>query len=491
MSRIVFFSIPAYGHTNPTVEVVRQLGRRGHRVRYYSFEEFRAKLEGAGAEFVPCDAFLPPAPRDLGRRMGHDFSRGHRVRYYSFEEFRAKLEGAGAEFVPCDAFLPPAPRDLGRRMGHDFSSLMAMVIDVTVAMEEKVLRELGEFRPDCVVADSICVWGKLYARRLGLPLVCSTTTFAFDQETAGAMRPGPLEVFYTLTGLPQIGKRLALLREHGYEVKKLTELIQNDSETDTIVYTSRAFQPGGEHFGERVAFVGPSLPELPPRKKLTELIQNDSETDTIVYTSRAFQPGGEHFGERVAFVGPSLPELPPRTQRRKRPLVYVSLGTVMHGNTGFYRACAEGLGDGPWDVLLSVGSPEGAAALGALPPNVRAEARVEQLRVLGEASVFLTHCGMNSVSESIWCGVPMVLAPQQSEEAAVARRAAELGAGLRLERRGPAAIRAAVEQVLGQRERYRRAIAPLAAGFRAAGGAARAAEKIEETIARKTEEARP
>ena len=397
MSRIVFFSIPAYGHTNPTVEVVRQLGRRGHRVRYYSFEEFRAKLEGAGAEFVPCDAFLPPAPRDLGRRMG-----------------------------------------------HDFSSLMAMVIDVTVAMEEKVLRELGEFRPDCVVADSICVWGKLYARRLGLPLVCSTTTFAFDQETAGAMRPGPLEVFYTLVGLPQIGKRLALLREHGYEVEKLTELIQNDS-----------------------------------------------ETDTIVYTSRAFQPGGEHFGERVAFVGPSLPELPPRTQRRKRPLVYVSLGTVMHGNTGFYRACAEGLGDGPWDVLLSVGSPEGAAALGALPPNVRAEARVEQLRVLGEASVFLTHCGMNSVSESIWCGVPMVLAPQQSEEAAVARRAAELGAGLRLERRGPAAIRAAVEQVLGQRERYRRAIAPLAAGFRAAGGAARAAEKIEETIARKTEEARP
>ena len=73
--------------------------------------------------------------------------------------------------------------------------------------------------------------------------------------------------------------------------------------------------------------------------------------------------------------------------------------------------------------------------------------------MLGEASVFLTHCGMNSVSESIWCGVPMVLAPQQSEEAAVARRAAELGAGLRLERRGPAAVRAAVEQVLGHRER--------------------------------------
>lgn len=63
MSRIVFFSIPAYGHTNPTVEVVRQLVRRGHRVRYYSFEEFRAKLEGAGAEFVPCRRLPAPRPQ--------------------------------------------------------------------------------------------------------------------------------------------------------------------------------------------------------------------------------------------------------------------------------------------------------------------------------------------------------------------------------------------------------------------------------------------
>ena len=51
--RILWFCIPAYGHTNPTIEVVRELVRRGHEVRYYSFEEFRDKIEGAGADFVP------------------------------------------------------------------------------------------------------------------------------------------------------------------------------------------------------------------------------------------------------------------------------------------------------------------------------------------------------------------------------------------------------------------------------------------------------
>ena len=33
MSRIVFFCIPAWGHTNPTVEVVRQLPTQGRQIR--------------------------------------------------------------------------------------------------------------------------------------------------------------------------------------------------------------------------------------------------------------------------------------------------------------------------------------------------------------------------------------------------------------------------------------------------------------------------
>lgn len=35
MSKIVFFCIPAYGHTNPTIPVVQELTKRGHEVWYY------------------------------------------------------------------------------------------------------------------------------------------------------------------------------------------------------------------------------------------------------------------------------------------------------------------------------------------------------------------------------------------------------------------------------------------------------------------------
>lgn len=35
MSKIVFFCIPAHGHTNPTIEVIRELVARGNEVVYY------------------------------------------------------------------------------------------------------------------------------------------------------------------------------------------------------------------------------------------------------------------------------------------------------------------------------------------------------------------------------------------------------------------------------------------------------------------------
>ena len=47
MAKIVFFCIPAHGHTNPTLGVVRELTARGHQVWYYSYAPFREKIEAA------------------------------------------------------------------------------------------------------------------------------------------------------------------------------------------------------------------------------------------------------------------------------------------------------------------------------------------------------------------------------------------------------------------------------------------------------------
>ena len=59
MKKIAVFCIPAHGHTNPMLPVAEELVRRGDEVRFYSFEDFRKKIEQTGAVYVSCDSYLP------------------------------------------------------------------------------------------------------------------------------------------------------------------------------------------------------------------------------------------------------------------------------------------------------------------------------------------------------------------------------------------------------------------------------------------------
>lgn len=387
MSKIVFFCIPAYGHTNPTIPVVKELTERGHEVWYYSFNMFKERIESAGAKFITCDEYLP-------------------------------------ELRPEDE----------KKIGKDFAALIEMVVDTTISLDNKVCEELKEFKPDCIVSDSICFWGKLFAAKLNIKYICSTTTFAFNQYTARLIKRGIGEVIRTIAGMPRINKKMELLKANGYMVKDFISIVQNDNDTHTIVYTSKEFQPMSETFSDKYAFVGPSVP-------------------------------GEESEE----------------PRNKHKVVYISLGTILNKNYSFYKNCIEALKECDVDVIMSVGEKTKISDLGEIPANFEIKDRVEQIKVLKKSDVFITHCGMNSVNESIYYGVPMVLFPQHSEEAMVANRTAELGAGIMLKGNKPQHIKNAIEQVLND-DTYKDNANKISKSFKAAGGAKKASDMILKVI---------
>ena len=154
------------------------------------------------------------------------------------------------------------------------------------------------------------------------------------------------------------------------------------------------------------------------------------------------------------------------------------MGTVINDRPDFYTKCIDALKDLNADVVISCGNAVDCEKLGILPENVQVFPYVDQLAVLAKADVFITHCGMNSVSESLYMAAPMVFYPQTGEQRAVARRAAEIGAGIMLEDDSTAGIRVAVREILDNKT-YRDAAAECSADFRACSGAVGAAEFIE------------
>ena len=108
-----------------------------------------------------------------------------------------------------------------------------------------------------------------------------------------------------------------------------------------------------------------------------------------------------------------------------------------------------------------------------------AEAGERQTTPCRPDAAFVTHGGMNSVNESLFHGVPVVVVPQMSEQDIVGRRVEELGAGLYLAKEEATAqrLRESVERLLAD-DGFRQQAAVVRQSFQSAGGVARAADAI-------------
>lgn len=391
MSKIVFFCIPAHGHTNPTLNVVNELTERGHQVWYYSYEAFREKITAAGAKFISCDVY------DMEQKL--------------------------------------TPED-GARIGKDLAFSTKILVDTTLALDDAILEDMKKLKPDGIVADSMAVWGKAIAMKLGIPFVSSTTTFAFNQYSSKIMKQSFSQLMNMIFSMPKINRDLKRLQDKGYPITNILSILQNDNLTNTIVYTSREFQPCAETFSDKYSFVGPSI-----RSTTREVKKN------------------------------------------KEKLIYISLGTVNNMMVAFYKNCMEALKDTDYQVIISVGEYIDLKELGEIPANIKVLPSVDQIAVLQKTDAFLTHCGMNSVNEALYYEVPLVLFPQTTEQGGVARRVFDLEAGIYLKKDNPEEIKQAISTVLAD-AKYKKNAAAISKSFKNSGGAVEAADAVLRAIKR-------
>jgi MGT family glycosyltransferase len=153
------------------------------------------------------------------------------------------------------------------------------------------------------------------------------------------------------------------------------------------------------------------------------------------------------------------------------------MGTVNNNLLSFYKTCLSAFENTPYQVILSVGNLVSLNEFGKLPEHISVFSHVDQIAVLEKADVFISHCGMNSVNESLYFGVPLIMLPQTSEQSGVAERVSQLGAGIRLHKPDADAIQNTVEKIFADSS-YKQNAHKISDGFQKCSGSKGAADKI-------------
>ena len=401
---------------------------------------------------VPAHGHVNPTLPVVGELL----TRGEQVVYYLTDEFEPQIRHTGSSFRRIEGIQhrfrnPPGTTfglqandpNLQQRMTAFFLPMMTDSLRLIPRLIDRVKAE----EADCIVYGRMCLWGRALGELLGLPTIAFSPTYAMNEHSP--------------------------LRQMMYS--RWSSILSGELSGPAAQAMSE-FQETSKDLHERYG--------LPPIE-LTDLFATEEELN-IVALPREFQPNAEALDERYVFVGPCIAPRSdgsgfPLDKLAGRPLLYISLGTVFNTDPRFYAACFDAFANSDWQVVLSIGTNIDPSSLGQMPNNFVISPHLPQLEILQNADMFITHGGMNSTMEAIYYGVPMVVVPQQPEQAMTAARVAELGLGISLEPEQVSAstIREAVNTVSSDVS-YRSRVAEMQKAARDAGGYMRAADAVQQ-----------
>jgi len=371
-------------------------------------------------------------------------AKGEQVIYYAGEDTRAKFEKLGAEYRTYDQWFTYHHT---AATASDILTMAKTEIDLMLDALVPMLEQIKKDAPDYIVYDSCCVWGKYLAESLKIPGITIITTLVSshwlmlsDWRLAShvlfsVLIPGASLIVWARRVAKDLFEQIGVQwRGIFYHIFDFFACVGDLN----IVFNTRQYQPFADRIPGNFHYVGASIPEG----------RDSSDMDFSRYEGKK--------------------------------LIYVSLGTIHNMDVGFYKTVMQGLGEtADLEVIMSVGKNTRLEDLGSIPSNFTVRNFVPQLEVLKRADVFITHGGMNSLNEGLYYGVPVIVVPQQVEQAFNARRLAKLGVATPLPTSdiNPASIRRVVRDILDNPD-YRRNAKQYGETLRQAGGYKAAAEKI-------------
>ena len=386
------------GHVYPVLPLCTALSKRGHYVTYVTNEHYARTIKEAGAEPILF----------RNRRMSDDAK----------EQTRAGLH------LPTTD--PRFKAMLKAWRLHFFS-------DTT-----QLLSQVDEFyhrnAPDLILYDRYHIPGRIMAKRLDIPAVQITSSFALYNNLA--------------------------IRING-TCENPEAVVEWSKEVDSFLSAQGITSNGSYWHVEQL---------------------------NIHLIPKEFQYHSNHFDERFCFTG-TLLDRPFRPiwkdHSNGKPIILVSGMSQWNDAkidcSSFFDMFIDAFSSSPYHCILSVGDDD---YFRITPPNFEINRQASHLEILPCAALLICHGGMTSTLEAIYNGVPVLMIPPSVGTAEVAYRAKELGLGICLSQETVSVdiIRDTVAEMLRDNA-LRKRVADMRDLFIRSGGADLAVNRIERYLA--------
>ena len=395
--------------------------------------------------------------------LGHALrQRGHRVSLIGIADAQERVRAAGLEFVPIGQADYPAgsTNALFNRMGElSGAAAFRATVEYFRSSTAMILREappaLRAHGVDALLIDQTSFGGATVAHALDLPFVSVSCALLLHSEPA--VPPVNTGWHYHPAAWARLRNRLGqrLLARLARPITQVVLDYRQQHQLPELGDSSQAWSPLAQICQQPAAFEYP----------------------------RSQLPAWFHFtGPLVDPASRAVADFPWH-QLNGKPLIYASLGTIQNKQLDLFARIAKACAHLDAQLVIALGGGSSPEALPPLAGDHLVVGFAPQLELLQRVALTITHAGLNTVLESLSCGVPMVAIPIANDQPGVAARVAWSGSGavVPLKQASVGRLRAAIDRVWSD-PAYRAKAQGLQQSIASSGGVARAADIVEQAI---------
>ncbi|RAL24196.1 glycosyltransferase [Thermoflavimicrobium daqui] len=386
MKKILFFTGKSFSHINPIIPLIKRLKEEGYDVYCFSTMNNKDVLEMNGAEFMEY-------PKGF-----YDFKCNEKLDVM-LDEIDRKINNCTEAHQLKELFWFTIKKDI---MNHyDFREQDMLSIT-------NIVRKI---QPDVVFRDAVDIAGKQIARRLNMKRIGYITCNLYS-DLYFAKDP---KYYYS----------------HFLRITEVDDLL---SEEEYKNFHSIATDIYAEVATKLNTFQIPTYCHFDPNEKHNIIFSTDFLQPAELNENNEYiivPPQIESFSEELSFN--EDPELYHFIQGEEK-LIYIATGSFVTEQDNYYLSLIEAFHSTNYKLLISWNKDEKLVKELLKdyynPDKLFIRKYLPQKAILKYVSLFITSGGMNSILESIYNQVPMLVKPISAEQVMNGLLIEELGLGL-------------------------------------------------------------